>query len=126
MNNKQWTVLIVAAAFFCLSEVIPPWLHKCDLGSWNSLDSAGYHYLMKPPAAKVCMSSDPLPGPLSDVLKNSARLNVQRIVVGVLMAGLLLILRNRRTNLSAITGFLAVCIGVVGLLLLGLMIRLGI
>jgi len=38
----------------------------------------------------------------------------------------LLILRNRRTNLSAITGFLAVCIGVVGLLLLGLMIRLGI
>ena len=127
MNNKQWTVLIVAAAFFCLSEMIPPWLFRCNWGSWKSLDPAGYHFLLKPPEAKkVCTGSDPLPGPLPDVLKNSTRLKVQRTILMFLMAGLLLLLRDRRTSFSGITGFLSVCIGVAGLLFLGLMIRLGI
>ena len=127
VNNKQWTVLIGAVAFFCVSEVIPPWLFRCDWGSWESLSPAGYHFLLKAPEAKAaCTSSDPLPGPLPDVLKNSRRLNVQRTILVFLMAGLLLLLRDRRTNFSGITGLLAVCISIVGLLFLGLMIRLGI
>lgn len=116
---------MVAVAFFCVSEVIPPWLYRCDRGSWD-LYPAGYHFLVNPPAAKeVCISSDPLPGPLPDVLKNSKRLNVQRTILVFLTAGVLLLLKDGRTNLSGITGFLAVCISVVGLLFLGLMIRLG-
>ena len=124
MNTKQWTFLIVVVGLLCLSEVLPPWLYRCDRGDGYP---AGYHFFVKPPAAKaVCLSSDLLPAPLPTVLKNSARLNLQRLVLLVLMAGLLLVLRDRRTNLSSVTGLLALCISVVGLLFLGLMIRLGI
>jgi|SRR5882672_11653178 len=124
MNNKQWAVLMVAAAFFCLSEVMPPWLYRCDTGFGYP---AGYHFFVNQPAPKeVCISSNPLPAPLPAVLKNSARLNVQRIVLAVLTGGLLLVLRNVRSNLYAVAGFLVLCISVVGLMILGLMIRLGI
>jgi hypothetical protein len=115
---------MVTAAIFCLSEVIPPWLYKCDTGFGYP---AGYHFFRSPPEPKeVCISSDPLPAPPPTVLKNSARLNVQRSVLVVLTAGLLLVLRSVRSNLHAVAGFLALCVSVVGLMFLGLMIRLGI
>ena len=110
-------------AILVLSELFPPWLYICE----NSMYPAGYHFLAKPPEIKaICPSSDPLPAPLPTVMENSRRLLVQRMIVIVLTAGLWLLLRSRRTSLSVLIGFLAICAGVVGLLYFVLMVRLGI
>lgn len=128
MNKQRWIIVIVAAVLFCLSELVPPWLYKCESGyGYPAGYPAGYHFIVKPPPPKaICISSDPLPAPLPAVFKDSIRLNVQRTILVFLTLGLLLVLKNRRTNLHLVFAFLALCISAVGLLFLGLMIRFGI
>jgi hypothetical protein len=124
MNNQRWTVLFLAAVLFCLSELMPPWIYRCESGHGYP---AGYHFFLKPPAPKaICISSDPLPAPLPAVFKNSLRLDAQRTVLISLTLGLLLVLRKPRTKPYVITGVLTLCVSAVSLLYLGLMIALGI
>ena len=122
MNAKQWTALVIAVILFSLSELFPPWQYICQ----GVPHSAGYHFLSSPPDVKpICPSSDQI-APLPTVLKNSARLNVQRIVLTLIAVGFLLVLDNRRTSLHILIGFLTLCLSVVGLMYFALMVRLGI
>jgi hypothetical protein len=99
---------------------LPPWLFGCEYSSY----SAGYHFLTKPPAIeRICPSSDPI-APPPTVLKDSDRLNWQRTILPLLTIGLLLVLDNRRTTLKLLIGFIALSIGIVGLMLFVLMVRL--
>lgn len=120
MNAKQWAVVLIAITLFSLSELFPPWLYLC-----NGIPehSAGYHFLSNPPEVKpICAGSDRI-SPLPTVLKNSGRLNLQRIVLTILTIGLMLLWDNRRTTLKILIGFLALCLSVVGLMFFVLMIR---
>jgi hypothetical protein len=122
MRKRQWTVLGIAAGIFLLSAIFPPWLYTCESMSY----SAGYHFFANPPEPKdICRSSNPLPAPPPTVLRNGDRQTVQAIIIITLSAGLLLLLRIPRTNLSLVLAVLIICIGAVALLCLGLMIQFG-
>jgi hypothetical protein len=104
-----------------VSVLFPPWLYRCEGGFSYS---AGYHFFAEAPAIKnVCPTSDRLPAPPPSVVRNGSRQGVQGIIAIVLAAGLLLILRTPRTNLSVVIAVLIICTGVIGLLYLGLMIQ---
>ncbi|HEV7681982.1 MAG TPA: hypothetical protein VGO68_07665 [Pyrinomonadaceae bacterium] len=124
MNNQRWIILLAAAVLFCLSELMPPWIYRCESGYGHPAGyPAGYHFFLKPPPPQpICLSSDPLPAPLPAVFKNSLRVDAQRTVLISLTIGLLLVLRSPRTKAYVVTGVLALCVSALGLLFLGLMI----
>jgi hypothetical protein len=113
MNAKQWTILFVAVALFALSELVPPWLYRCESGL---LYPAGYSFVTKPPPIKdICPRSVPIP-PLPTVVSNPTRLNAQRAAIILFAVGFLLLMKNGRTKLGVVAASLVICAGVVGLL----------
>jgi hypothetical protein len=118
MNTKQWQVLLTAIALFTMSELFPPRSYECQPG----LYSAGHHFFTKQPEPGwMCPSSGgPLKPPI--IVKDSARLNLQRITLTLLMVGFLLVIDHRRTTLKVLIGYIALCIGVAGFLLYLLMV----
>ena len=116
MNRKQLIVLALAVALFSMSELFPPWLYK---DGWTSVRrSAGYHFILTPPEVKspsemkriFSLPDEEFRHGFS-VREDFLRLYGQRLTLLFLMAGLLLLLDERRAWAKAILGGISLCAG---------------
>ena len=116
MNACQWGILIIAFVIFGLSELFPPWTYHCDKGFTHP---AGYSWRNNPPLASdyICPTSDKIP-PIATVVKDSGRLFCQRTTILTVAAGLLLLMKRRRTKFSIAIAALVLFVALLSLCLL--------
>lgn len=99
-----------------LSALFPPWFYRCEPPYSPSSRSPGYHFFLRPPPTVPCTTSDPLFGPPATVHINVGRLTYQCIFIVILTAGLLIIFKVPKTNLSLVTGAIILGIGIIGII----------
>jgi hypothetical protein len=127
LNTKQRLVLVVATALLLCSEIVPPWQYEYSYLTFTSTCPASYSLITRPPAVRsygemqsICHTSDPL-GKIK-TRKDLGRLNLQRVILGLIAMGLFLGLSDRQTKPVMIIGAIALSIGL--LLLIGYIVLL--
>ena len=123
MGIRQQKALLAGLTLFTLSELFPPWQYEYP--TFSTKRSAGYHFIFSPPRK----SSDEMkeifkgvddfpPEPYFTVRIDTLQLLFQRFVLVFLTLGLLVILKDRRSLVSAVLGGLLMCVGLVPVALL--------
>jgi hypothetical protein len=116
LNTKQRLVLVAATALLLCSEIVPPWQYEYSYLTFTFTCPARYSLITRPPAVpnygelqRRCSTSDPIES--VKTRKDLGRLNLQRVIVGLIALGLLLGLRDRQTKLLLIIGAIVLALG---------------
>jgi hypothetical protein len=116
LNTKQRLVLVAATALLLCSEVVPPWQYEYSYLTFTSTCPARYSLITQPPDTpsyaelqKLCHTSDPMES--IKTRKDLGRLNLQRVIFGLIALGLFLGLSDRQTKLLMIIGAIALSLG---------------